>query len=367
MKKILFLLGLVLMFPPPTHGCTIPVFRYALEKWDLTPYEMVVFHRGPLPADVQKAVKEWSKAGRANVDFTLVDLNGTVDAKMQKLWDRQKNAAAPWLVVRYPQPKAEAYTVWAGPCTADNVNGLLDSPKRQAILNHLKAGSTVFLLLNSGDEKADKTAYDTALAELQSLEKKIKLPEQSKDGPQMKLPLPLRVSLPLVTLDRNSAEEALFVKLLLATEEDLDQQKGPILFALFGRGRVLGSLYGKELTAEQVRAVTMFLCRECSCQVKELNPGVDMLLAAHWEEIFNKMFEPEKKLVPVPKTKPELAPKGRQQASPGQRPGSGQRPGLTGVPRDVRPEGAQQIAATIVSPLRGLVYCRRLSQGVALG
>jgi hypothetical protein len=318
MKKIL-LTALVLLVPYSAHACTIPVFRYALEKWDLTPYEMVVFHRGPLPADVKKTVDAWSKAGRANVDFTLVDLDGKVDAKLQKLWDKQAGSPrTPWLVLRYPQPKAEAFTVWAGPGTADNINGLFDSPKRQAVLNHLKAGSTVFLLLNSGDEKADKAAHDTALAELQSLEKKIKLPEQSKDGPQMKLPLPLKVSLPLVTLDRNSAEETLFVKLLLATEEDLDQQKGPILFALFGRGRVLGSLYGKELTAEQVRAVTTFLCRECSCQVKELNPGVDMLLAAHWEEIFNKMFEPEKKLAPMPapKTKSVLTPKERHQYNP---------------------------------------------------
>jgi hypothetical protein len=146
------------------------------------------------------------------------------------------------------------------------------------------------LLLNSGDEKADKGSHEMALTELQSLEKKIKLPEQSKDGPQMKLPLPLKLSLPLLTLDRNKAGEAMFVKLLLATEEDLDQVKGPILFALFGRGRVLGSLYGKELTNDQVREVTKFLCRECSCQVKELNPGIDMLMPINWEDVFNKMF-----------------------------------------------------------------------------
>ena len=36
MKKILFVLIVAFLLPRPALGCTIPVFRYALEKWDLT-------------------------------------------------------------------------------------------------------------------------------------------------------------------------------------------------------------------------------------------------------------------------------------------------------------------------------------------
>jgi len=32
----------------PAHACTIPVFRYALERWELTAYEIVVYHKAPL-------------------------------------------------------------------------------------------------------------------------------------------------------------------------------------------------------------------------------------------------------------------------------------------------------------------------------
>ena len=27
-------------------ACSVPVFRYALERWDASPYALVVFHRG---------------------------------------------------------------------------------------------------------------------------------------------------------------------------------------------------------------------------------------------------------------------------------------------------------------------------------
>jgi hypothetical protein len=316
MNKILLFLGVAFLLPPQAHACTIPVFRYALEKWELTTYEIVVFHRSELPADVQKTIKIWSKTPlKANVDFTLVDLEAKVDPKLQKLWKREGNdKETPWMLVRYPVSRAEMLTTWAGPCTKANLLAVIDSPKRQEILSHLKRGVTgVFVLLTSGDDKADKAVHDMALKELQSLEKKIKLPEQSKDGPQLKLPLPLKVLLPIVVLDRNRPEEAAFVKMLLATEEDLEKAKSPILFPIFGRGRVLGSLTnlpdrGNELNEKHVMEVTKFLCRECSCQVKELNPGIDMLIAANWEEIFSKLFpdakdaSPDKKKIEFKKT-----------------------------------------------------------------
>jgi hypothetical protein len=297
-KSFVLLFGVAFLLPQQAFGCTIPVFRYALEKWELTTHEIVVFHRGALPADVGATIKAWSKTPlKVNADFTLVDLDSTVDAKMQKLWAKEgKDAKTPWILVRYPIPRQEALILWAGPCTKDNLLAVLDSPKRQEIAGHLKKGvSSVFVLLTSGDEKADKAVHEMALKELQSLEKKIKLPEQSKDGPQMKLPLPLKVVLPIVVVDRSRPEEAAFVKMLLATEEDLEKAKGPILFPIFGRGRVLGSLAnlpdrGDELNEKQIMDVTKFLCRECSCQVKELNPGVDMLLAINWDDTFNKMF-----------------------------------------------------------------------------
>ena len=311
-KTMLFLaLGATLVLPQASPGCTIPVFRFALEKWDLTPYDVLVYHRGPLPIKLEKALKPWSNAlKKINLDLTVVDLDEKVDPKHAKVWEEfGKKAETPWMLVRSRSANVGDAPAWSGPCTPENLSNLVDSPMRRAILAHLTRGATVvWVLLTSDDEKADQAAYDLATRELRDLEIQIKLPEQPKDGMQLKLPLPLQVSLPLLVLDRNDPAEAAFVKLLLATEEELDQKKGPILFPMFGRGRALASLYEKDLTREVLVAATGFLCKECSCQVKELNPGVDLLMLADWDAHFAAMFK-GRQPVPMPMVMPTALPR----------------------------------------------------------
>ena len=61
MKKLLLLSVLGLAFlPQPTIACTIPVFRYALERWELDTFDVLIYHKGPLSAELQKEIKHWS-------------------------------------------------------------------------------------------------------------------------------------------------------------------------------------------------------------------------------------------------------------------------------------------------------------------
>src|SRR5262249_42605094 len=73
-------------------------------------------------------------------------------------------------------------------------------------------------------------------------------------------------------------------------------------FPIFGRGRALCSLEGKALAAKDIEEAARFLCGACSCQVKELNPGVDLLIAADWDELIEA--EPG----PVPLTRVAVEP-----------------------------------------------------------
>ena len=43
------------------RACSVPVFRYALERWENAPYQAIVFHRGPL-SDIDKQVINVLKA-----------------------------------------------------------------------------------------------------------------------------------------------------------------------------------------------------------------------------------------------------------------------------------------------------------------
>jgi hypothetical protein len=312
MKKLILpaLFAVAILLPAQAHACTIPVFRYALEKWDLTRYDMLVYHRGPLPTEMQATLKAWDDApNKANLDITTIDLDGKVAPKLLKLWEREgKNADTPWMLVRYREADADAVSAWCGPCSAANFNCLTDSPMRQAILAHLTRGSScVFVLLTSDDADKDSAVRTQLQKDLAALEKKIKLEAQAEtDLAKLRLPLPIKVSLPLLVLDRSKPDEAAFVKLLLATEAGLDKTKGPIVFPIFGRGRVLCSLSGEEID-DKLSFVTEFLCKGCSCDVKNLNPGIDMLMAANWNEIFDRMYEAKEAPAEAPKT-PSLAP-----------------------------------------------------------
>jgi hypothetical protein len=66
---------------------------------------------------------------------------------------------------------------------------------------------------------------------------------------------------------------------------------------------VLGGLTGKEIDGEMLVRVAAFLCKECSCQVKELNPGIDLLMSLRWNEAFDRMYE-GKEAVPMPASSP---------------------------------------------------------------
>jgi len=149
--------------------------------------------------------------------------------------------------------------------------------------------AAVFVVLLSGKRDADDAVLDLLRRELPRLERLVKLPEQNRDGPRIRLGLPLKVSFTVLPLGRDEPGEDGLLRLLLASEANLHRVSGPIVMPVFGRGRLLGSLFGDDLQPDNVFEVVSFLCGECSCEVKELNPGVDLLIAADWPAIFERI------------------------------------------------------------------------------
>src|SRR5438309_819274 len=102
---LLLIFGLV----QSARACTIPVFRYALERWELSPYELVVFHRGELSAQSRAAIAGLPR--NVNLIVNLVDLDGKVSPALGKLWKQQGTAMPlPWMVLRRPDAGVKA--VW---------------------------------------------------------------------------------------------------------------------------------------------------------------------------------------------------------------------------------------------------------------
>ncbi len=112
---------------------------------------------------------------------------------------------------------------------------------------------------------------------------------------------------------RDDSREQALIAMLSGCEPDLATLKEPQVFPVFGRGRALLPLVGMGISPDNIRDSATFLAGACSCQVKELNPGFDLLLTADWKALLSwakspafasgrspasKSGEPE--LVPIP-------------------------------------------------------------------
>ena len=80
----LAVLGCLTLMAARTYACSVPVFRYALERWPVDPYEVIVFHRGDLTAEQKAVVDSLSPDGMAgkifaNVAVTTVNLDEDSD------------------------------------------------------------------------------------------------------------------------------------------------------------------------------------------------------------------------------------------------------------------------------------------------
>jgi hypothetical protein len=275
--------------------CNIPVFRYALERWQAAPYDVVAFHHGPLDDGGKAALNALRQAG-ANIELDRIDVTEPVPAKRQALLERAK-LQAPCLVAVFPGTDLVA---WSGPLTAEAARGLTDSPARQDIARRLLEGdSAVWLLLESGDAAADDAAARTLDVELKRLEQTLKLPAHAGDDPPLLSEVPVRVAFSVLRLSRGAPGEASLVRMLLSSETGLE---GPVVFPIFGRGRALWAMTGKGLTPPNIAEAAMFLIGACSCEAKELNPGVDLLFAADWEA--GLAAAPARAPVPAPILKP---------------------------------------------------------------
>jgi hypothetical protein len=258
----------------PTRACNVPVFRYALEHWPADRYAVTVYHRGPLTPQEQGWLAGFKRP--ANIDLRVVDLSQNPgEAQPPEL---------PWLSVRLPGEKAEA--VWAGRLSEGAVQAVIGSPARWEIGRRLRAGdSAVWVLVTPGPADRDRDLGAGVERQLRRLERSLELPERTA-APEDRLTgeevVPLRLAFSLLKVSRDDPQEQLLVRALLASEPDLADRAGPMLFPVFGRGRVLYALVGGGIEPGNIDKAATFLVSGCSCTIKHDSPGTDLLLAEDW-------------------------------------------------------------------------------------
>jgi hypothetical protein len=290
----------------PVWSCSVPVFRYAIEHWEPDAYQAVVFHRGPLTEQQRAVARDLSADGlagklHANISVRLVDLDQDPKPEMLDFWRQQGAATLPWLVVSHPVTIRSPIPIWSGPLTEQATREILESPARKEITARLAEGeSAVWVLLESGDPKKDGEALrliETRLAYLAGTLTLPKLDEQDIIKGLVSVPEDgLKLGFALLRVARSDPGEQAFIRMLLGSESDLPESKEPIAFPIFGRGRCLYALVGRGISRETIDQAATFLIGKCSCEVKEKNPGVDLLLSADWQTLVKAQFNPDRDL-----------------------------------------------------------------------
>ncbi|MCR9199489.1 MAG: hypothetical protein NXI04_12655 [Planctomycetaceae bacterium] len=287
----------------PLLACQVPVFRYALERWNADRYQVFVIHQGDLNASQQAAVKALQTAADAKsagqspmIEVTVAGPDDkSVPAAVRSRYEAGSAKSA--MFVYYPAANGVGRTQPMHECkiSTDSVDMMLDSPVRKKVREKLQQGdSAVWIFVPCGRDADDKAALKRLQDQLAADEQWMELPtpEELEVAPDVltKVKVPLQIKFSTVILKRDAPAEQFLLQSLLNSEEDLTSFDQPLAFPVFGRGRVLYALVGKGIAADTVRTASSFMAGPCSCQVKNQNPGFDLLLRADWEKALGEVL-----------------------------------------------------------------------------
>lgn len=304
-----------LLFAYELQACNVPVYRYALERWPAEAFEAFLLYDAPLSPEQETAAKSleaMSKEGAYgyNLSVKKVDLHNESPANRMK-WSgvlslEPSSFQSPRVLLRFPPSARNAAVVENDPLNESNAYSLGDSPIRRQIASKLLKGETaVWLFLNGGDAKRDRILFDQITQWLDGFERTLKLPDfadvQSVDAVELNpASESLQIQFSSMRISRNDPAEKTLVNILLRSEPDLLNYKDtPMLFPVFGRGKILYGLIGEGINQEMIREAAEFLIGPCSCLIKDDFPCMDLLLPVNWDKSLQD-FRVQDRSIPPP-------------------------------------------------------------------
>jgi hypothetical protein len=280
-------------------ACKVPVFRYALERWEADDYRAVIIYRGAeKKGEVERLIAPFREAGAANVRMDLVDAESLTDAQVWQFGDLDDVGPEPVLRVHFPAPRGQEEAFWEGALTAENVALVRDSPARRALAELLLGGaSAVWVYVSDGEVAGEAKLREelTAVAAGMELPEGVlrasellsggvdALGEPVEMDDVLRTDIPFRIDFPVLKVDRNDQAEAVFLAMLLHDRGGIPPADVAYVVPVFGRGRMIEALPFDLVETSRLERACAYLCGECSCQVKDENPGADLLLAVDWK------------------------------------------------------------------------------------
>lgn len=297
-------------------ACSVPVFRYALERWPADTYRCVIFHAGPLGNDHQETIAQLETFANANGPYPsllirALDTAQEIPQAYASLWNQFQDRKLPLVVMLSPLMGNHTPVVWSAPLSDATVQRIMDSPTRRELVRRLASGDTaVWLLLQSGDPAQDQSLQESLTTHLREMESELKLPHQldprdtTYDQP-MNEAIALKIAFSILPLNLTDPGEALLASVFrTSVEKDLEETL-PAVVPVYGRGRALTILDANSVYEQSIADIGHFLVGPCSCEIKQANPGLDLPLFADWDGLITGMIDVNEALPPL--TVPILA------------------------------------------------------------
>lgn len=280
--------ALAALLPGPVTACDDPVYRYALERWPPDDFRLVLDSSTRESLRRELAALE-SRGPRPNL--AVLDVAGA-----EQVGRRPESGRILLLAPPDGSRSGGDAEVWSGPATAAALDSIAESPARRELARRLIAGEAiVWVVVERGEAAGDGRLeqFGTLIAEYvrevaaADADREQAPPPETADAAGGK-PLdksvfwPPRMSVLRVRAD-DPQEQVLVAALMAAAEPEVAADTA--VFPVFGRGRTLGGVLLAKLAAADFRSACDFLVGACSCEVKELSPGRDVLLAADWDAV----------------------------------------------------------------------------------
>lgn len=278
-------------------ACKLPVFRYALERWQVDRYRMVAIVDERQSQAAGETLGDLQTYKNANVDVEIIDLSTLSD---EQLWQVEisSDTKTPLLQVFYPERNGQRKKCWEGELNPAAVHAWFDSPLRQQITSDIVSGlSIVWILVEGPDVQENQRIADLVSLALDEAESQITIPDgvipregasqYLRDHPDasmddvLRSDIPLGVEFALRRLTLKNQNEAALRGMIGGFASQAD---GPILVPVFGRGRILDAIPTESISQQTIVNACRYMVGECSCTVKALNPGVDLILNVDWQE-----------------------------------------------------------------------------------
>jgi hypothetical protein len=288
---LLVLAGIILVEPAlrEARSCSVPVFRYALERWKPDPYKGIFIYRGAITEKDRALLKQLNPECPLNLRIREIETAAFTEKRLKDLLKGPVPEKLPVLAIWYPDQMGKTAPLWTVELTPATLKALTYSPKRKALAEDLINGeSIVWVFVPSGNSEKDKRAKALIQQELDlALSDLAKMPPYILSGPSQKK---LIYGFKILTLSRTEPEERFFLDMLMKSDA-LDQHKDePMAFPVFGRSRMLGCMFGEYLSGKNIQSAISYLATTCSCDAKAKHPGIDLLVGAPWDSAIMDSF-----------------------------------------------------------------------------